>query len=174
MSFKNKLLLDIGIALGAIVICTFVIWWVGGRIQAAVQNIDRLRSDEALRASLLTYLGELKINQEKAKPYVPIIQGLLPSKDKIIGLSNRLGGLAAQYGLQGLSFTFGAEKAGTATDPGSIAFALTVSGSSANLISFLQAIEKLDGYSIRMNSLDVTFKERVGYTLSMSGLTYVR
>ncbi len=167
-------MLDIGIALGAVFISTFLIWWIGGKINGTVTTIDRLRSDEALRTSLLTYLAELKANQEKTKPYVPIIQGLLPSRDTVIGLSNRLGSLAAQNNLSGFSFTFGTEKPGTASEAGNIAFTLSTAGSSDDLLRFLKVMEALKGYFIKVNSLDLTSKEKVGYFLSMSGITYIR
>lgn len=174
MSFRNKLLFNIGIALGALVLSSLLMWWVGGRIDGTVEDLNRKRSDEALRTSLLAYLGELRANQEKAREYLPIVQNLLPSKDIVIGLPNVVQTLAVRYGLQGASLAFGAEKTGTATEPGTIAFTLSASGTPTNLIEFMKALEGIKGYVTKMSSVEIIGKERVGYTLSMNGVTYIR
>ena len=103
MSFKNKLLLDIGIVVFAIVLATTVIWWTGGRIQATVTSVDQLRSDASLRAALLVYLAELRENQEKVKPYLPVINELLPTRENAIGLSRTLQNLVVQHNLPAFS-----------------------------------------------------------------------
>lgn len=175
MDFKRNFLFNVGITLGVVIIASGVIWFTAGKIQATVNEIHRVRTDEALSTTLLTYLGTLKANQERVRPHLSTVQNLLPTNSGAIALSETLRSLASRHNLESFSFSFGAERAATTNDPGTIAFTMNVTGTLSNLLTFMQATEFLSAYVLRVNTFDLVFRDRTSdYTLSLTGVVYIR
>lgn len=152
--FKKQLLTQVGIGLGAAVLAVGLVQFLAWRVGQNSANITKLRNELALRTRATESLATLNSDAEKAKPLSQKLDGVLPSKDKLINFGKGMTDLAKQDGAE-LNFDFGGETAATAATPGFIKFSLTGAATYGNWSKFLKDVEKSQLY-IKFNSTDLT------------------
>lgn len=155
-SFKKQLAVKLLIAVlvvGAAITTTEII---SGALKKEVAKIETRKQELALRAQATDFLAALKADFEKAKPLLDLLASVLPVKDNLVDLGQKMRDLAKRFNIE-LDFNFGPETSSAAGKPGSITFSLTGVGSYENIVRLLKEIEKSPLYT-KTNSLDLTRK----------------
>lgn len=142
--FQKKLLKQLGVALGIIVVLGISIFMLGKSISVDATETERLRLEKVnWSSSVQSYVSAKTQYTKKGKDYEQILENILPERDSLIDLKKDFQFLAAGEGLD-LNFSFSTERDKGSKLVGAIGITLTVQGSSERKIfSFL---EKLEGF----------------------------
>lgn len=140
-------------------------------IQDLVTKIDQERSALASKSNALSSLASLRGDFEKAKPYLSLLENILPPRDQLLVFSNELEGLAQKNNLQ-FGFTYGEEKPSTITVPGSLAFKISLTGNYDGITAFLKALEN-ERYFIDISNVDDSRKGD-DFSAIINGKVFVR
>lgn len=163
--FHKKLIINIAIALGLIVIVFIILIFLGRDISARITKIENFQRELKFRTNSLESLAVLKQEAEKAIPYFNTLQTILPTQDELINFRQNLNKLAGVNNVD-LRFSFRNEMPITAQEPAATTFSFTLSSSYYNFLNFLQALENSQ-YFIELESIDLT---RENKTKKFSGL----
>ncbi|MDP1719299.1 MAG: hypothetical protein Q8L24_02645 [bacterium] len=152
--FKKQIGMQLGIGFGLVILAATVVQLLSWHAGQNAGEITRLRNELDLRTRATESLATLKSDAEKAKPFQQKLDGILPTKDRLINFGKEMTDLAKADGAE-MNFDFGAETAAKAGVPGFIKFSLTGKSSYTNWYKFLKDLEKSPLY-IKINSTDLT------------------
>jgi Tfp pilus assembly protein PilO len=170
-NFYKNLLKHNVFYLAGIAVLAVLLFFVYSNIQDSVSKIKIERNALASKSGALSSLASLQEDFEKAKPYLTLLENILPPRDQLLVFSNELSGIAKQNGLD-FGFTYGEEKASTDTTPGSLNFKISVNGSYNGIAGFLRALET-ERYFIDIASVDESVKGD-GFSAIINGKVFVR
>lgn len=152
MSFKKHLLIFIGIPLGVCLILAIALFFLGPDIVKRTNQIKQLQKELSFRLQATESLALLRQDLERAQPYLPNLENILPTRDQLVGFSRDLGIIARQNQVD-LNSSLGEESPRGSEGLGKINFTMTGQGSFDNFINFFKSI-KNSRYLIKFQGLD--------------------
>lgn len=136
--FRKKLLLEIGIGGGIIVVLAVVLVILGVYIGNASERIAAARVEFLERSAYVGSLASLReVWRTKAEGYLNVLRNVVPEKDALINVSRDFQFLASQTRTE-YSFGFLGESGSAEGGIGALTFRLTLRGDLANLFSFVE------------------------------------
>ncbi|MEE8131834.1 MAG: type 4a pilus biogenesis protein PilO [Candidatus Paceibacterota bacterium] len=156
MSFKKKLLLNIGISLGIILILGAALFFLNSKIKDEVKQIQKVKEKLTLRSQTTEFIALLRRESEQVEPYLDDLDNMIITKDKLVNLSQDLSTIAMQNQVN-LKLSIGKETPKTESELGEINITITIDGAFDNLIKFLKDLEN-SRYFVKLNKLDFTKK----------------
>lgn len=169
--FRKWLLIHGGIIAGTVLILGGALWYMRSDISSRIEAIRSKELQIALRLRASGLLAALKREREEAKPFEPKLQSFLPPRDQLIAFSRDLERLARARSV-GLGFGFGAETPATQDAAGTIGFTITVGGTPANILAYLEDIER-SAFIIRIENVDLSGSGSI-YSLASDGKVFFR
>lgn len=174
VAFKQPLWISFGIVFGAATVAGVAIYFLSGDITA---QADKIISDKTLvtrQAAVVGILASLKSDAPKAAQYSAAMKKLLPTHDELIGFSPWLNALGQTHNVS-VAFSFRGDNAGaTASSLGTDGFSLSVTGSSKDILSFLQDIEtRAQSFLLSIDSFEFGQSDS-GYRLNAQGRLFSR
>lgn len=170
MTFKKKIILNIGISLGIILLLGAVLFFLKSNIQEKTRQIQEARRELNLRSQITETLDFLRRESEQARLYSTNLKNMFITKDKLVNFSQDLNILAQQNQID-LKLSFGVETPKTETGLGEINISITTDGSFENLIKFFQGLENSQ-YSVKLDKLDLTRKDDGNFKATLSGTVF--
>lgn len=158
IDFKKWLLWNAGGAATAIAILAAFVLLIGADISKRADAIENQKQELALRLKATESLVSLRAGVDQAGRLFTALRDILPAKDQLLVLKKQLE-LFARNNKLGLGFTFENEILATDTAPGSNNFTMSGSGSYANLVNFLKAVEN-SKYFVAFNFFDLDLKDK--------------
>lgn len=116
-------------------------------------------------------IASLKSDFESAKPYISVLENILPIRDKLISFPRDIIFIAQKNKVEA-AVSFGAETLASKTEAGFIKFTMTVDGSYSDILKFLQEAEK-GKYIIDWVDTDLAFGNKK-YKGSISGRVFLQ
>lgn len=173
-NFQKKLWINFGVIFGAVAIAATAIYFLSNDLTA---QADKIVSDKTLIAKQTAAVGAfagLKSDAPVAAQYEAAMKKLLPVHDDLINFSQWLTSVGSSHHVS-VSFAFqGGLTAATADVPGSDAFSMSATGSSADLLAFLTDIEiQNQSFLISISSVNLT-SNGADYRLSTVGTVFSR
>ncbi|MEK7555539.1 MAG: type 4a pilus biogenesis protein PilO [Patescibacteria group bacterium] len=154
MSFKKKIILNIGVSLGIVLLLGAALFFLNSEIQNKVKQITEAKKGLNFRSQLSESITLLRNESEQVEPYLNDLENILITKDKLVNFSQDIKTIGQQNQIN-LNFSFGAETPKTKDEPGKIGLIITADGNLNNLISFLRGLEN-SKYFVKLNKLDLT------------------
>lgn len=154
MSFKKKIILNIGVSLGIALLLGTALFLLNSEIQNKTKQITEAKKELNFRSQISESISLLRNESEQAEPYSDDLENMLITKDKLVNFSSDIKTIGKQNQVN-LSFSFGAETPKTKDEPGKIGLIITADGALDNLIKFLKDLENSE-YSVKLNKLDLT------------------
>ena len=167
--FKNWLLWNVGGGAAALAVLGIILLLIGADISRRAADIEVQRQSLSGRLQTLSSLVSLRSGSERAKDLLPKLQNSLPSKDQLIGFSKFLESIARTNQLS-FNFSFLDEITSAENTPSANNFSMTLSGSYADFLRFLKAIEASQ-YYMGFNSFEVVSKGK-GYEAVIRGKVF--
>lgn len=156
ISFKRQLILSFGVIIASVAVATVAIYIVSGDIASQVQKIQADRALINQNSGALDVVADLRDQVPQADSYAAAIDQLLPNQDGLIGFSNWLDTIAAANQVSASASFAGGPTPPSASVPGELSFSLQVSGSLANITTFLNDIEaKSPGFLLEISSFNI-------------------
>ncbi|MCL5017103.1 MAG: hypothetical protein M1155_00345 [Patescibacteria group bacterium] len=170
-NFYKNLLKHNVFYLAGIIVLAIVLFFLFNNVQDSVSKIKVERAALIAKSSALSSLASLRGDFEKAKPYLTLLENILPPRDQLLIFSNELEGLAKQNNL-GFGFTYGEEKQSSGNVPGSLAFKISLTGSYSGITNFLKSLET-ERYFIDIVNVDESRKGD-DFSAIINGKVFVR
>jgi len=172
--FRKKLLIQIGIAVGLMVLLGILIAYVFGDVRKVGESIETTRAAIVARTQAISSLSELRADAERAATLVNQLRNALPSRESLFIFSEEVNRLAREKNLTP-TFSFGSEIAGSAGSPSKIEFVVNVSGDYQSVLSFISSFES-SRYFTRVKSLELLSQgaNTTAYQAIMSGEVFFR
>jgi Tfp pilus assembly protein PilO len=168
--YKNLLKHNIFYLAGILALAA-LLFFIYTNIQDMVSKISQERTTLISKSNALSSLASLQGDFEKAKPYLSLLENILPQRDQLLIFSNELEGMAKQNSLD-FGFTYGEEKPSTEFMPGSLAFKISLTGSYDGITNFLKSLET-ERYFIDIASVDES-KKGDDFSAVINGKVFVR
>ena len=153
--FNSRLLVEGGFGLVVFIVAGISILLVSNDItrRAAATQEYKKEFKSAVDASLV--LASLKSDFERAKPYVSVLENILPIRDQLISFPKDITFIAQINNLEA-SVSFGAETLATQNVPGFVKFNMIIEGQYNDLLKFMQEVER-GKYIIDWSDVDFIF-----------------
>lgn len=156
--FRKKLLFELGVGGGIIVVLAAVLVILGAYIENASERISSKRTEFLERSAAVGSLAQLRETwRTKAEGYWGVLRNVVSEKDVLINVSRDFQSLASRTRTE-YSFGFVGETSDAAAGIGALNFRLTLRGDLANLYSFM---EKFAGFPL-LSAIDSFTIERKG------------
>lgn len=156
--FKRKILINVGVALGIILVLGAANFVIGADVGRRAAAIQKLREELAFRNQAVESLVTLKVESERAQKYLPVLRSILPSSDGLINFSREMKSLAAAKKVD-LGFAFRGESA-PAGNLAATDFRMSASAASfVNILDFIKAVEG-SAYFINIASMDFSLSAK--------------
>ncbi len=155
MSFKKKIFMEFGIALGVLLVLAAGVIFFSVNMKTFGARLYEARKELKTRSVAVSRFAELeRARREFGLPYLNVLYNFVPKKDELINFSREVQTLANSEGLE-FGFSFIGENPASEETLGSVRFTINVSGRSEasirNLIKKLQEFRfyiKLEQFSI--------------------------
>jgi hypothetical protein len=170
-NFRKELLISIGIGLGLLLLFFGGTLVLGSRMARSAASIQNLRKEIAFRNNAITSLVLLKNDAKKAESYQGKIASILPPAENLILLPKAIKTIGERNKVT-VTFAFGSDTPGTATQAGSAEFQMTIEGLFGDIIRFLTDLES-SGYLIHFDSVDMGESGK-GYLVHLTGNVFSR
>lgn len=170
--WRRKIFLNIGVTILTFAALIILILLLRSDINKRVIKISSQRQELFSRAAAIDSLANLKSDFEKAKPYIAVLDRILPAKEDLISFSRDIVEIGRKSQAS-VGFAFGQEVEGTADQPGIINFNLSVDTSLNNLVVFLKNI-KASSYIVSFPALDLSRREGEQFIATLAGRVYSR
>lgn len=141
------------------------------KIKHTSQELLSLRREIVNTQQLLSRFSVLKIQQREAKPFLLLLEKLVPNKQGILKSVTKIQEIAQQNSLQ-QSFSFGQEYRPETGGVGNIGFSLILNGSLSSLADYLRTLENLPLF-IQFNYIEIMKRDN-DYQFNSSGRIYMR
>lgn len=171
-SLNKRLFIQLGIALGSVLLLSLAVFFLNRSINARVEEMRAQKRDLALRNRTIELLAGGNSDLKRAEPLLERLQSVLPAKDTLLAFSRDIKNFGKQFGVT-VGFSFGVEKAGTESEPGTVSFSLSASGDYDNLIAFLEFLEQ-HPYFIRFDGIALGYQKESQYTITTSGVIFTK
>lgn len=169
-----KAILNLFILLGFLVFITMVLFTLGQEIKSKAQTIQEQRAEIESRISSISRLADLTAAAKEAEPALADLNALLPKRDDLVTFPRYIDTLASQNQVED-RFSFGGEViAATETEAGRSSFTLSIIGSYANILGFLEQLER-GRFIIKVEALDVIIqREGTSFEANIQGSVFFR
>jgi len=171
IKFKKQLMTGIGIPLLVILVFLSGLLFFGLDISKQVDNIKQTRDDLNLRLRTSESLGLLRNDLNQIKDYIPLMETVLPDRDKILSLPRNLTMIGRQNQVD-VNLNLGSETPATENELGRIKLNSSISGQFNNLIAFLEAVEG-NQLSIKIDSIDFVAQDQGRFKGTLNGQIYI-
>ena len=173
-SFRRSLIISL-IAIFAGFIASAVVFYVLGiRLDSLSTKVAREKGLMAQRTDVVDILAELKKVAPEAEPYGRAMDSLLPTQDQLLDFPRYLDALAKNYGVS-LNFNFQGEPIAAQKDsPGSLGFALSLTGQFSNNLEFLKALEAKSARFLLVVQNFSLSRVSGGYNMGVHGLVFFK
>ena len=152
--FTPKVIINLSILFGFLIFITMVLSFLGKEIKDKAQQIQDQRTEIESRINSISRLAELSATAKEAEPALNELNSLLPQRVELVAFPRYIGTLASGSNV-GEYFNFvGTDVDPTDTEAGHSSFTLSITGSYANILIFLEKLEK-GRFVIRITNLDV-------------------
>jgi len=170
--FTPKVIINLSVLLGFLVFITMVLSFLGKEIKDKAQQIQDQRAEIESRINSISRLAELSAAAKEAEPALNELNSLLPKRDELVGFPRYISTLASES-IVGEHFNFiGGEVAPTETEAGHGGFTLSITGSYASTLNFLEKLEK-GRFVIRVTNLDIVSGSG-SFKADIQGLVFFR
>lgn len=167
--FKDWLMWNAGGGAAILAVLLLAVFLVGSDLNSRSEKIDLRRADLEARLQSLNSLIALRAGSDRAGRLLPKLQEALPSRDQLINFSKFIETQARQNRLEWV-FVFESETPATKTVPGINEFSLSMSGTYADFVRFLKALES-SAYYVNISTLDIAEKEK-NFEILMKGKVF--
>jgi hypothetical protein len=171
-SLNRRLFIQLAIAVGSVLVLSLAVLFLNSHINSQVENMASQKRDIALRNRTVELLAGGNSDLKRAEPLLARLQSVLPAKDTLLAFSRDIKTFGKQFGVT-VGFSFGVEKAGTESEPGTVNFSLSASGEYDDLMAFLDFLEN-HPYFIRFDGISLGYQKETQYTISTSGVIYTK
>jgi len=171
IKFKKQLMTGIGIPLLVILVFLSGLLFFGLDISKQADNIKQTRDDLNLRLRTSESLGLLRNDLNQIKDYIPLMETVLPDRDKILSLPRNLTMIGRQNQVD-VNLNLGSETPATENELGRIKLNSSISGQFNNLIAFLEAVEG-NQLSIKIDSIDFVAQDQGRFKGTLNGQIYI-
>ncbi len=175
--FKKKLLIQISIALGVLVLLSIFIILLNIDINKQAEEIEQIKMQLALRARTIELLTSSKSDVEKANMLLGRMQQMIPTEAELIALPREMQRIGKTYAVD-TDFRFiGSQQDGTDQQLGSMKFTISIIGAYDDILSFLEYIEG-HRYIMPFEFVDLSrIKDKDGtdkFSLIANGTLYIK
>jgi hypothetical protein len=172
--FRKKLLIQIGITVGSIVLLGILIAYVFGDVRSVGESIRATRAALVARTQAISSLSELRTDAARATLLVNQLRNALPSRESLFIFSEDINRIARENNITP-TFSFGSEIAGSAGTPSKIEFLINVAGDYQAVLSFINSLES-SRYFTRVKSVELLSQgaNTTAYQAIMSGEIFFR
>ena len=171
ISFKNKLLINLAVTLGAVVILVVANVLVSSNISKKLGKIQEYKRELSLRAEAIESLVILKKDSEVARSYANFLENLFPDADAIISFRRDLQSLASRHKMS-FTFSFLGESSAKEGQLGSIGFQMSVGGKPEVFLDFLKDLELIN-YIINFDAIDFGSAPKA-FTARFAGKVFIK
>ncbi|MBI2033883.1 MAG: hypothetical protein HYT13_02170 [Candidatus Liptonbacteria bacterium] len=174
-SFRRSLITSLIVIFIGFVGSAVAFYVLGIQLSSLSAKVAREKGLIAQRTGVVDILAELKKVAPEAEPYSRAMDSLLPTQDQLLGFSIYLDALAKNYGVS-LGFNFqGETNAAQKDSPGSLGFALSLTGGLSNNLEFLKALEaKSARFLFVVQNFSLNRKSGGDYNMSVQGLVFFK
>ena len=151
-----------------------VLTFLGREIKDKAQQIQDQRAEIESRINSISRLAELTATAKEAGPALDQLSSLLPKRDELVTFSRYIGTLATESGVEERFSFSGEEVDPTENEAGHSGFSLSITGSYAKILTFLEELEK-GRFIIKVEAFDVVLqRESIFYAATIQGLVFFR
>lgn len=169
-SSKHRLIINIAIFFGSLLIFIVLIILVNSDLNKSAQNIAEIKSQITARNLAIEVIAGSASIMDEVRADTKVLEKILPNKDDLIDLPAELEAIADSLNLE-FAFQFGAEK-NASTGQSTIDFSMTLAGQYENIRLFLTDLEA-HRYIIFFGVMDLRERALGGYSLSAKGTIFI-
>lgn len=138
--------------------------------QGRLERIASIRDDLRARSNAAESFSALRAEYEEIKPYLPVIDALIPSENQLLNFPRDISTLARQEGMDATAIFRGGSQAPPGEPSGlrSAEITVTTVGDFTALLSFLRRLDT-STYSITLDSLDFIRQKENTFRAAMNG-----
>ncbi|MCL5016373.1 MAG: type 4a pilus biogenesis protein PilO [Patescibacteria group bacterium] len=151
--FKRKLTTQIVITGAALAVIAVLLFYLGRKISSEANKIYTIRTQNALIASDVARISNLRNQAAEAGPYLTKLSAALPTKANVYTLSNTINAIALKDGVN-VGFRFGAEGQKSSNNLNYVDFEISVQGSYDNIAKFVEDTEN-GGYYLTIDNISL-------------------
>lgn len=150
-AFLKQVVIKSGILAAILVVFIVGVLILNKSISSNSVKIKTLREDIQKLTWTSEALSSLVRDYQLLNPHLEAIRNLIPDRDRVINFNQRLSELAQSNQLE---FNFVFQEEGIQPQATSVPFALTLTGTLANFISFIEGLKTLP-YFVDLDSFDL-------------------
>ncbi|HDH07564.1 MAG TPA: hypothetical protein ENG89_00905 [Candidatus Moranbacteria bacterium] len=169
MTFRKKILLNIGISFGIVVLLGVALFFLSSIVEDKAEQIRKAKEELSFRSQVSESIALLRNESGQVEPYLDDLENILITKDNLVNFSQDLKTIAQQNQIS-LNLSFGTETPKTKNELGKINFTITIDGDFDNLIKFLKDLEN-SKYFVKLDKLDLT-KKGGGLKIILKGVIF--
>ncbi len=172
--FRRSLIVSLIVIIAAFVVSAVAFYILGIRLNSISSEIGTKNGLIAQQIGVVDILTNLKKVAPEAEPYKQVMDSLLPTEDQLLDFPRYLDALAKNYGVS-LSFNFQGEPRKAQKDsPGSLGFALNLTGQLSNNLEFLKALEAKSARFLLVVQNFGLSRVGGGYNMRLQGLVFFK
>ena len=173
-NFRRGLIISLITIFVGFIASAVVFYVLGSRLNSLSLKVEKERGLMAQSRDSVDILAELKKVAPEAEPYKQAMDSLLPTQDQLLDFPRYLDALAKNYSVS-LSFNFqGEPKAAEKDSPGSLDFALSLTGELSNNLEFLKALEAKSARFLLVVQNFSLNRVSGGYNMRLQGLVFFK
>lgn len=172
--FRRSLIISLIAIFVGFIVSAAVFYVLGIRLSSLSSKVEGEKGLIAQRRDSVDVLAELKKASPEAEPYRQAMDSLLPTQDQLLDFPRYLETLAKNYGVS-INFNFqGEPKAAEKDSPGSLGFALSMTGEFSNNLEFLKALEARSARFLLVVQNFSLNRVSGGYNMRLQGLVFFK
>lgn len=161
---KKKIIIQSSVSSILIVVFLVGIFFFGSSVKNSTARIGEIRNETTNRLQFVESFSKLLKDAKRGEVGLTMLQSAVPKQSELLDLSRTLQFLAERERIE-YSFQFaGAETLPEGQNLGNLPFTLTLKGSTAGIIAFIQSLRTVK-FTISIDSFDITQGEEKAQTL---------
>ncbi len=154
MTFKKKLLFNIGISFGIFIILGIILFLLSSEIRNKAEQIQETKKEAALRSQITKSISLLRHESKLVKKNLNELDYMLITKYDLLNFSYNLNNIAEQSQV-GIRVSLGKEISKADDELGKVNITIIINGALENLVKFFNGLENSQ-YIIKLNNVDLT------------------
>lgn len=173
-SFKQHILISLGVVLAAIAAASAALYFLSGDIHVQAAKIISDKQLAAQQTAAVSILAHLKTDAARAAQYTVALDKLLPTHDELIGFPQWASSLGQSHHVAVSAVFQGNNTPAGDAAPGSDGFSLSATGAASDILAFLNDFEvQAPDFLLTINSFDLVNRGS-NYQLSAQGQVFSR